>query len=133
MQALDLADQNEGSRLEALYTVAPGLGLREGEAPGLHWRDISLEQHTLCVAQTVQRITGRLALEPPKTERSARLLPLPLFVERALMRHAERQALERRVAGDAWAVQTTIAIRLDAVAPPSASAPIRCRPPSLAT
>lgn len=100
-QSQQLLNAAAGSRLIALYTVALGLGLREGEVLGLRWRDISLEQHTLRVAQTVQRIRGGLALEPPKTERSARLLPLPLFVERAL-RHAERQALERRVAGDAW-------------------------------
>lgn len=101
-QSQQLLNAAAGSRLEALYTVALGLGLREGEVLGLRWRDISLEQHTLRVAQTVQRIKGGLALEPPKTERSARLLPLPLFVERALMRHAERQELERRVAGEAW-------------------------------
>jgi integrase len=101
-QSQQLLNAAAGSRLEALYTVALGLGLREGELLGLRWRDISLEQHTLRVAQTVQRIKGGLAFEPPKTERSARLLPLPLFVERALTRHAERQELERRVAGDAW-------------------------------
>jgi integrase len=82
--------------------VALGLGLREGEVLGLRWCDISFEQHTLCVAQTVQRVGGSLVLQPPKTDRSARVLPLPIFVERALVRHAERQAAERRDASDTW-------------------------------
>lgn len=101
-QSQELLRAAAGNRLEALYTVAIALGLREGEVLGLRWRDISFERHTLRVAQTVQRIKGGLSLEPPKTERSARLLPLPLFVERALARHAERQALEREAADEAW-------------------------------
>jgi integrase len=101
-QSQQLLSAASGNRLEALYTIALALGLREGEVLGLRWQDISLDQHTLRVAQTVQRIKGGLSLEPPKTERSARLLPLPVFVERALARHAERQALERRAAGEAW-------------------------------
>jgi integrase len=91
-----------GHRLEALFTVALGLGLREGEVLGLRWSDISFEQQTLCVAQTVQRVGGSLVLQPPKTDRSARVLPLPVFMERALARHAERQVAERRDASDTW-------------------------------
>jgi integrase len=101
-QSHQLLNAAAGNRFEALYTVALALGLREGEVLGLRWRDINMEQHTLRVAQTVQRIKGGLSLEPPKTERSARLLPLPVFVERTLARHAEGQARERQEAGEAW-------------------------------
>ncbi len=91
-----------GHRLEALYTVALLLGLREGEVLGLRWSDIDFTAHTLRVGQTVQRVSGRLLLAPPKTESSKRLLPLPMKVERALARHAERQEEERAAWGDGW-------------------------------
>lgn len=47
---------------------------------------------------------GRRAPRAPaaKTERNARILPLPVFVERALVRHAELQIAERRDARDTW-------------------------------
>jgi integrase len=101
-QSQHLLTTAAGHRLEALFTVALGLGLREGEVLGLRWIDIDVAQHTLRIAQTVQRVRGRLAIEVPKTDRSARLLPLPVFMERALARHAERQAAERRKVGDDW-------------------------------
>jgi len=91
-----------GHRLEALYTVALLLGLREGEVLGLRWSDIDFTAHTLRVGQTVQRVSGRLLLAPPKTESSKRLLPLPMKVERALARHAERQEEERAAWGEGW-------------------------------
>jgi integrase len=101
-QSQQLLTAAAGHRLEALFTVALGLGLRDGEVLGLRWVDIDFAQHTLRIAQTVQRVHRRLVIEAPKTERSARLLPLPVFMERALARHAERQVAERRTAGDDW-------------------------------
>jgi integrase len=91
-----------GHRLEALYTVALLLGLREGELLGLRWSDIDFTAHTLRVGQTVQRVSGTLLLAPPKTESSKRLLPMPMKVERALARHAERQEEQRAVWGEGW-------------------------------
>ena len=72
------------------------------EVLGLRWSDIDFAAHTLRVAQTVQRVSGRLLLAPPKTESSKRLLPLPVKVERALARHAERQEQERATCGEDW-------------------------------
>jgi hypothetical protein len=61
----------------------------KGEVLGLRWVDIDFARHTLRIAQAVQRVRGRLALGTPKTERSARLRPLPIFMERALAHHYE--------------------------------------------
>src|SRR5215212_3636748 len=91
-----------GHRLEALYIVALLLGLREGEVLGLRWSDIDFAAHTLRVGQTVQRVSGKLLLAPPKTESSNRLLPMPMKVERALACHAERQEEERAAWGEGW-------------------------------
>ena len=89
-----------GHRLEALFTVAPGLGLRQGGVLGLRWVDVDFAQHSLRIMQTAQPLPGRPALETPKTKRSARLLLLPMFMERALARHAEREVREQQLAGD---------------------------------
>ena len=72
------------------------------EVLGLRWSDIDFTAHTLRVGQTVQRASGRLLLAPPKTESSKRLLPLPMKVERALARHAERHEEERAAWGEGW-------------------------------
>lgn len=55
------------------------LGLRQGEALGLRWEDVALvgDIGTVSVRRTVSRIRGRgLVVGTPKTERSARSVPL---------------------------------------------------------
>lgn len=52
-----------GRSHEALYRVALTLGLRLGEVLGLRREDIDLDVGTLRVAQTVQRIGGKLVLD----------------------------------------------------------------------
>jgi integrase len=61
-----------GNRLEALYSVALGLGSRQGEALGLRWQDIDFDAGTLRVSQSLQRINKAFAFVEPKTARSAR-------------------------------------------------------------
>src|SRR5579859_3796503 len=48
-QARELLAAVRGDRLEALYTVALALGLRRGEALGLKWSDVELENGLLHV------------------------------------------------------------------------------------
>jgi integrase len=54
------------------------------------------------VVQTLQRIDGELRFVPPKTERSARTVPLQGVCERALREHRARQAAERLAASEEW-------------------------------
>ena len=74
-----------GDRLEALYLVALGVGLRQGEILGLRWSDVDLEGGTLKVRHALARIDGRLELVEPKSVTSRRVVPLPAFVRDALM------------------------------------------------
>src|SRR5215210_525901 len=92
----------KGHRLEALFTVALFLGLRQGEILGLHWADIDLDAGTLRVTQALQRVDGKLILRAPKTEKSRRQLPLPATLVAALRAHRDRQAFERQAVGDYW-------------------------------
>ncbi|GAC1560809.1 MAG: site-specific integrase [Herpetosiphon sp.] len=92
----------KGDRLEALYSVALAIGLRQGEALGLHWQDIDLDAGVLRVRLSLQRIGGKLQLVAPKTEHSKRTIPLPLPTIAALREHKIRQMEERLLLGSDW-------------------------------
>jgi integrase len=64
---------SDGSVVLALY-----LALRRAELLGLRWEDVDLDGEKLEVVQTLQRVRGALHLVPPKTDDSARTVPLPL-------------------------------------------------------
>ena len=98
-----LLEVMRGNRLEALYSVALALGLRQGEALGLKWGDIDLDAGILRVRRTAQRIPHHgTQLVETKTARSRRTLVLPPVVITALRAHRARQTLERLAAGPAW-------------------------------
>jgi len=90
-------------RLKALYSVALAVGLRQGEALGLRWGDIDLEEGVIRVRQQLQRLDGGLRLVPLKTARSRRSVALPPSTVAELHAHRQRQMLERLKAGPAWA------------------------------
>lgn len=92
----------ESDRLAALYRLALTLGLRRGELLGLRWADVDLDAGRLRVARTLQRVNGEIALKEPKTERSRRTLSLGPAAVAALRAHRDRQAWERKAAGDRW-------------------------------
>jgi integrase len=89
-------------RLYALYVLALFLGLRRGELLGLRWEDMDLDGSKLEVVQTLQRVGGSLRLVPPKTEDSARTVPLPPVCVHALREHKKRQFSERSKAWPDW-------------------------------
>lgn len=109
-EARRFLDAIRGDRLEALYTVALALGLRQGEALGLRWTDVDLEAGTLTVNRSLQRVprvlrdatAGRLVLVEPKTARSRRTIAMPAIVAAALRAHRTRQLEERLLAGSRW-------------------------------
>ena len=91
-----------GDRLEALFTLALAMGLRQGEALGLSWADVDLDRATLSVRYALQRIGGRLQLVEPKTRLSRRTLALPAFVVESLRKHRARQLREKLWAAPNW-------------------------------
>lgn len=96
-------------RFSALWLLLVALGLRRGEALGLHWDDIDLEARTLAVRRSLQRrrtseVTpsgrrrGQLAEVETKTAASVRTVALPGVVVEALVAHRSAQVLEREAA-----------------------------------
>jgi integrase len=92
----------KGRRLEALFSVALSLGLREGEVLGLRWEDVQLESASLTVRYQLQRIDGKLQLVEPKTEKSRRTVNMPQVAVASLYAHRARQADERASCGSKW-------------------------------
>ena len=93
--------------MEALYTVALALGLRQSETLGLRWSDINVDVGTFSVQRTLQRVNGSFFFYPPKTLQSRRTIAFPELIATALRQHLNRQLEEREALGpacegDAW-------------------------------
>jgi integrase len=101
-QARRFLEVVRGHDLEALYTVALAVGLRQGEALGLKWEDISFSRRSLTVRRALQRVSGKLTFVEPKSTTSRRTIPLPAVVIDALHRHRERQSERRYRPGPPW-------------------------------
>ncbi len=91
----------QGERLEALYAVSLALGLRQGEALGLTWDHIDVDNDVVRVRQQLQRVKGKQTLRELKTETSRRDLVLPVTIAPVLRAHRLRQ-LEERMASADW-------------------------------
>ena len=96
-------DSIAGERLEALYSVALTMGLRQGEALGLRWQDVDVELGYLRISKQLQRVHGAPQLVEPKTARSRRTLAMPPMITKGLEQHRVRQRQERSNAGNRWA------------------------------
>ncbi len=110
-------------RLEALYLLAIGTGLRQGEILGLGWQDVDLSAATVTVRHALQRVGGHLELVPPKSLASRRVVALPAFVVGALHAQRLRQRRDRLLAGSRWRADdrglvftTTVGTPMDGIA-----------------
>lgn len=79
-QARQLIETAVSDRLQALYVVAVGTGMRQGELLALRWEDVDLEARRLQVRHTLARVDGKLVLLEPKTDRSRRTIALAHLV-----------------------------------------------------
>lgn len=92
-----------GQRMEARWTVALSLGLRQGEALGLKWDDIDWDKRVLKVRRKLERVKGTgLVLSEPKSKKSVRAVRVPPQLLDALRQHQQQQRHERMAAGPLW-------------------------------
>jgi integrase len=61
----------------ALWVVMLMLGLRRSDVCGLHCDNVDLDNRTLSVTHSVQRVDGELRELPTNTKRSTRTIPCP--------------------------------------------------------
>lgn len=120
-QARALLDGVAGDRLEAMFVLAVGTGIRKGEIRGLQWSDVDLERRQIWVHQQLRRQpVGEYPPEHPKAGKTIwgdvfaglkggappRMIAISELVAGVLQRHRDRQSFERTRAGDAWATRT---------------------------
>ena len=101
-QARALLASLQGHRNEALYSLMLSTGLRRGEALGLRWDDLDLEEGLAFVQRQLKREGGRLVLADTKTARSRRAVNLPAPMIDLLRAHRAHQAEQRLGLGEAW-------------------------------
>lgn len=87
----------------ARWNVALALGLRQGEALGLRWDDVDLDEGTIEVRQTLMRVTGQgIVFGTPKSQRSRRGIALPPSLHERLRAHRAEQNARRLELGSHW-------------------------------
>jgi integrase len=101
-QARAFLEAVRGSRLQAAFTTAVAVGMRQGEILGLQWSDINLETGSLRVRAALQRVDKKLIQVEPKSDPSRRSLQLPAACISTLVSHKRDQELERKWAGSRW-------------------------------
>ncbi|AXU62232.1 phage integrase family protein [Clostridioides difficile 824] len=101
----------DGHKLEVLFLLALGTGLRLGELLGLKWFDIDFKKSNLTVKRTLQRTyfidkTGNRELkvleQEPKTSNSYRTVPIPKDVLNKLKEHKVNQNTDILKAGELY-------------------------------
>ena len=98
----------KGHKLEMLFLVALGTGLRLGELLGLKWSDIDFNTGMLTVNRTLSRsknpVTGvyEILEQTPKTKNSNRTIPIPNDILNKLKEHKKNQNKQRLFIGEAY-------------------------------
>lgn len=77
-------------------------GLRRGEVCGLRWEDVDLRAGTLTIANNRVSVNGAVVEGEPKTDRSARTLPLTPALQKSLKAASKRQKKERLALGELY-------------------------------
>jgi integrase len=77
-------------------------GMRRGEALGLRWSDVDLENARLAVRRALIPISRAVVVSEPKTAKGRRVIALDPVTVDVLKAQAARQLEEQMRAGDAW-------------------------------
>jgi integrase len=123
-EAQAILNAASGERNAARWGIALGLGLRQGEALGLCWDDVDLDNRTIRIRRALQRVPwrhgckhrpcgqsparcpmrqgGGLRTMDPKSRSGRRTIVLPERIVTELRQHRVRQLEERVAAGEMW-------------------------------
>lgn len=98
-------------RLKALFLLALGTGLRQGELLGLKWSDIDFKDEELKVERSIRIVeiinrdgsrNRETVIQDPKSKDSIRTVPIPSNLIPVLNAHKLKQAEEKLKAGDSY-------------------------------
>jgi len=100
-------DAMKGERLSPLWHTIAMTGMRRGEAIGLRWSDVDLENARLSVRRALIPTNREVVVSEPKTAKGRRVIALDLGTIEVLKDQAARQLNEQKEWDDAW-VETTL-------------------------
>jgi integrase len=92
----------EADRLAPAYRLLAATGMRRGEALGLHWANVDLDEARIVVNRSLTVVNDEMVWAAPKTSRSRRSLSLDADTVAVLRAHRRRQLEERLNAGELW-------------------------------
>ena len=81
--------------MHARVEIAGMLGLRPGEARGLKWSDLDVDNETLLIERQVQRVKGRGLVTKSVKQKTARTIKIHPSTVKILLTHKRYQALKR--------------------------------------
>jgi integrase len=93
-------------RLYALFALAIGTGLRQGELLGLQWSDIDFERGTVAVVRTLGTVANKFVVKEPKSRLSRRTLNVPTFALDALREHRNAMLKEGNISAPVFCTKT---------------------------
>jgi len=91
-----------GERLSPLWHLIAMTGMRRGEAIGLRWGDVDLENGRLSVRRALIPTNREVVVSEPKTAKGRRVIALDPGTVEVLKAQAARQLDEQDAGGDAW-------------------------------
>jgi len=91
-----------GERLSPLWHTIAMTGMRRGEAIGLRWGDVDLENARLSVRRALIPINREVVVSEPKTAKGRRVIALDPGTVEVLKGQAARQLGEQQEWDDAW-------------------------------
>ncbi len=92
----------EDDRLHPLWLTIAMTGMRRGEALGLRWSDVDLENGRLSVRRALIPTNRDVFVSEPKTAKGRRVIDLDPATVEVLKGQAARQLEEQRQWSDAW-------------------------------
>jgi integrase len=86
-----------------MFHLAYYLGARPCEYLGLKWTDLDKKERLITIQRSLKwRCAGNWYIEPPKTEKGMRVIPLTGEIVKGLETHRRRQLEMRMKAGSTW-------------------------------
>jgi integrase len=106
-------DHVADDRLHALWHLYAVLGLRRGEALGLTWSMVDLDNKTLRVERSLGVVDGKLTWGPPKSKSGVRTVAMDGTTVSLLRGHWARQGEEKLALGEAYGEGDLVFARAD--------------------
>lgn len=89
-------------RLYPLWLLMATTGIRRGEALGLRWQDLDIDNARISIRQTLLAVRHTPLYGQPKTKRGKRNISLDAATLATLRSHRKARAVERLAAGSAY-------------------------------